>query len=91
MLIFTCVRAQGSIYQSMEILSYLTNADYKIETKDIFQRSKHSKLHSFLLLLHSGVFHLFSIVLNTILYFSFAKKEHIFKYICEILYFTCEI
>lgn len=87
MLIFTCVRAQGSIYQSMEILSYLTNADYKIETKDNFQRSKHSKLHSFLLVLHSGVFHLSlnCIEYNIVLFFC-KKRTYIQMYLWNIIF-----
>lgn len=71
----------------MEIISYLTNADYKIETKDIFQRSKHSKLHSFLLVLHSGVFHLSlnCIEYNIVLFFC-KKRTYIQMYLWNIIF-----
>lgn len=71
----------------MEILSYLTNADYKIETKELFQRSKHSKLHSFLLVLHSGVFHLSlnCIEYNIVLFFC-KKRTYIQMYLWNIIF-----
>lgn len=71
----------------MEIISYLTNADYKIETKELFQRSKHSKLHSFLLVLHSGVFHLSlnCIEYNIVLFFC-KKRTYIQMYLWNIIF-----
>lgn len=71
----------------MEILSYLTNANYKIETKDIIQHSTHSKLHSFLLVLHSGVFHLSlnCIEYNIVLFFC-KKRTYIQMYLWDIIF-----